>query len=731
MNGDVREIGRQITENGETGFATGDGTSSVVGELEKYLDIARSNKLLIAGVIAAALVIGLIVTMLSTPQYTATTRIEISSAEQNVTNVEGVQSERVLADRSYLPTQYELLESRSLALRVIRELDLANDEAFLRAYKIEPEEVAEINRAIVQILFNDVTIAPISNSLLVDISYESPSASLSARIADAWADAYIAENLDRRFGATIEAREFLEDRLEQTRQRLEDAERAAISYAAQEGLVSVQTAGEGGDSNSTVSQTLLGSELQEFNRALQQATADRVAAEASLAARTGSGGATSREFASSGMVELERRRSELLVELAELRSRFEDGYPQVQALQAQIDEIDRVIASQTGAAVSRLRADYQEALAREQRLLARVNDLQEQFVSQRQDSVEYNILQREVDTSREIYAGLLQRYREIGVVGVGESNVVIVDEAQIPRNQSSPNLVLNMLAALLAGFFVVIGGIYVADLFNQSLRDPKQVKSRLGLTLLASIPRTEEEDIVEELSSSYSELYESYFSMASSIAFSAGGVLPRSIMVTSSRPGEGKSLTSVAMAYFFARQGKRVLLLDCDLRKSGISKYLDADNQTGVSQYLLGNDDWRSMVIQSAPLEGFSAIPAGRKPLSAAELLANGRFQKLLDETEAEFDHIVVDAPPVLGLVDSPLIASSLDGLVFVIEANEGKWRYIEGSVARLKESNANILGAVVTKLDDRNTMYGYGTGYGYGYGYGDRPEEDEGLPAR
>ncbi|GGD49766.1 polysaccharide biosynthesis tyrosine autokinase [Erythrobacter arachoides] len=703
------------------------GFLSGVTDFEKYFDIARNNKVAIIAVLAVALALGLIATMLATPLYRSTTRIEISQEEQNVTNVEGVRDDRLRADRAFLPTQYELLESQSLASRVARELDLANDEAFLNAYQIQPVSGANLEPAITGVLLENIEIAPIINSTLVDISFSSPSPEVSAMVANGWADAFVTENLDRRFGATRDARDFLEERLQQYRDRLEVAERALIAYATEQGLVAVEMPREDGDSAGTASQTLVASELAAFSGALQEATAQRIAAEAALASRSGSNSASDADYGTGTAAQLRARRAELQVELANLRSQFSPSYPPVQALQAQIAELERVINQEQSSSQDRLRANYREALAREQRLQSQVNQVQSNYTDQRQDSVEYNILQREVETNREIYAGLLQRYREIGVVGVGESNINVVDAAQVPGAPYTPSLIRNLLISLVAGLVFVILGLYAYDFLNQTLRDPRQVRDRLGLNLLANIPRIPEGDIVEELQQSYSELYEAYFSLTSSIAFAAGGNVPRSLMITSSQPGEGKSLTAVAIAYLLARQGKKVLLVDVDLRKSGVGKYLSIDTPMGMSQYLLGNDDWQSLVIQSTPLEDFDVIPAGRKPLSAAELLSSGRFQRLLDEAAPLYDHVILDAPPVLGLADAPMIAPALDGVLLVIEANGGKWRHLESAVSRLRQANAELLGAAVTKLDERNAMYGYGSGYGYGYGYGgERKAESE-----
>jgi polysaccharide biosynthesis transport protein len=191
-------------------------------------------------------------------------------------------------------------------------------------------------------------------------------------------------------------------------------------------------------------------------------------------------------------------------------------------------------------------------------------------------------------------------------------------------------------------------------------------------------------------------------------------------MVGSTRPSEGKSLTSVALASIVSGRGRRVLLLDADMRHSGLSKYLEIGGGKGLSNYLRGEDAWEAMIQTAQPFD-FDIIPSGRQPPNAAELLAGDRFGELLQTLGAKYDHVIVDAPPVLGLADAPLIASAVSGVVMIIEANRGKVRMIAQALDRLERGGGKVFGAVVTKLDQRNQSYGYGDGYGYGYSYGQK----------
>ena len=681
---------------------------------ERIWQVIKNNKLLIAGFIAASLIIGIIATLLITPKYQASARIEISRVETNVTAVEGVETQDQVLDAQYYETQYELLRARSLAEQVVREGNLTTDEQFLKAFEIEnlgdnPE------KRLVGILLNNVSIAPVGTSNLVDIRFTSPDPALSARIANLWAQEYIASNLARRFGATTEARQFLEGRLEQLRERLEEAERELITYAAERNLFTVDTPAEGG-SDDTAAQTLVASDLQTLNSALAQATTERIAAQAAI---NGSGSALAPEDAAA-IQPLRQRRAELAAERAQLRATAGEQYPTVRALTDQINQLDQEIAKAEARSGGAVRARYRQALETEQRLRERVNELQTEFVGQRRDSVQYNILQREVDTNRSLYNALLQRYREIGVAGVGENNIALVDAAEVPSVPTEPNLPRNLLLSLLLGAAAAGGIILLREKLDQSLRDPAEVPEVLGIPLLGSIPRVTDESVDEALNSKHSELYEAYFNLFTNLGFLSETGVPKYLMLGSTRPAEGKSLSSVALADILSDRGKRVLLLDADMRHSGLSKYLEVSSGKGLSNILRGEEQWQPMVQTGAPY-AFQIISSGRQPPNAAELLAGDRFAQFLQSVGEQYDHIIVDAPPVLGLADAPLIASAVDGVVMVIEANKGKMRMIAQSLDRLERGGGKVFGAVVTKLDQRNQSYGYGYGYGYGYSYGEK----------
>ncbi|UIP07368.1 polysaccharide biosynthesis tyrosine autokinase [Erythrobacter sp. SDW2] len=399
---------------------------------------------------------------------------------------------------------------------------------------------------------------------------------------------------------------------------------------------------------------------------------------------------------------------------------FEPAYPAVEQLTSEIAALDKSIAQEEGRVRSVGRESYNEALQREQQLAAQVQALKGQFAGQNQASIQYNIYQREVNTNRQLYDALLQRYKEIGVAGVGANNISIVDRATVPKHPSSPNLLLYLAVSLLAGLGLAAAYVFLREQLNQSLRDPQDVKRLLGLPTLGVVPALEEERLSEDLNDVKSIVSEAYFSIGTSLSFLTGHGTPRSMLFTSTMPNEGKSTSAVALARVLARTGKRVLLIDADLRNPSAHLFIGDGRAVGLSNYLAGEDDVASLV-QPTDVDNLSLLAAGPIPPNPAELLTGPRLAELLQSGNQPFDHYVVDGPPVLGLADSPLIASTVEGVIFTIEANGSRLRAIETAIQRLRDANANVFGAIVTKVDNRNSSYGYGYGdkYGYGYTYG------------
>jgi polysaccharide biosynthesis transport protein len=706
----------------------------------RYLRIAQRWKWLILGVALVAAIAGLIVTYLTTPLYTAEATLEIQRENDRIVSVRGVEPETGSVDLEFYQTQYGLLQSRSLAERVATDLRLYADPNFFEMFgdddtarRVRESPLAN-NQATRQdrvrragaIMLRHVAVAPVRLSRLVAVRFTSPDPQFSARVINSWTRNFIETTLERRYEATSYARRFLERELGQLRTRLEESERQLVAYASQQRIINIPSsvASSATPGGTTVTERpLVAEDLAALNDQLNQATAARVAAESRL---RGGGGATPEALQNQAISSLRARRADLAAEQARLLTQFEPNYPPARALANQIQDLDRSIAREEGRVRSTLDSGYQSAVERERDLRARVAGLQQDLLNLRGRTIQYNIYQRDVDTNRQLYEGLLQRYKEIGIAGgVGVNNVSIVDAGQIPLRPSSPSLIRNMLFALLLGGVLGIGLAFAFEQIDETVSDPTDVERALGLPLLGTIPKSDSSDPIEELSDRKSPLVEAYLSTQTSLAFTTSHGVPKSLTVTSTRPAEGKSFTALALAQSLARTGRRVVLVDADMRSPSLHHMFDVSNERGLSNYLAGSDDLAAL-IKGGLADNLTLLPAGPSPPNAAELLVGERIGRLVAGLAERFDHVILDAPPVMGLADTPLIASRVEGVVFIVESHNTPSTMARVAINRLKDAQATVLGVLLTKFESKRAQNGYG--YDYGYGYGQR--EDRAKPA-
>ena len=706
------------------------GEQEQVPAVRRYLRILNRRKGVIAGSAIVCLLLGLVVTLLITPKYTAKTTLEISRESNNIAPVQGVERETGAADQEFYQTQYGLLRSRVLAERVAAELRLVDDPKFYETFgytkrrpafdlvrgRFKPAGRADRQRVAGEILLDHISVTPTRLSRLVDISFVSPDPAFSARVVNVWTTNFIRISLERRYQATSYARSFLETRLGQLRQRLESSERQLVAYASQQKLINLPAVQASG-STQTAERSIVADDLSALNGALAQAKASRIDAEAKLQQAGGSSAAEA--LRNEAISTLRARRAELAGEYQKLLVQFEPEYPAAHALQSQIAQIDRSIGREEQRVSGSIQGEYRQSEDRERMLQSRVDALKRSFLDQRRRAIQYNIFQREVDTNRELYDGLLQRYKEIGVAGgVGINNVAVVDPADPPLKPSSPRLLLNLALALIAGLGI---GALIALLLEQAdeaIADPAEMQRLLGLPLLGTIPKLTDQEPRTAILDRKSALVDAYLTVQANLQFTTAHGVPRSLAVTSTRPAEGKSTTALALATVLARARRRVVLVDGDMRSPSVHRLMGIGHENGLSNYLSGSDDVASLLH---PIEefGLSVITSGPIPPNAAELLTSGRLAKLVVALLEQFDHVVIDSPPVMGLADAPLIASRLEGVVYAVESHGIRASLVATGLDRLVSANAHIIGGVLTKFESRRSVSDYGYDYGYTYGRG------------
>ena len=694
--------------------------------IANYWRIARRHKWLLLTTIAATLIFSLILTVISEKQYTAVTKIEIARANGNVVDVENIRNEVTTADQEFYATQYGLLQSNALAERVAKTLKLSRDPRFIEAFNIDSETAGaalndkEALLTIRKILLTHLVLEPIRSSSLVNVGFISTQPGLSADIANTWARAFIQSNIDRGFEETAFAREYLEEKLVELRDKLETSERQAVGYARRERIFQIDQTNEKGSVVS--SRSLTEQELSAFNDALNDATTNRIAAEAAFR-----NNATTNPSSNGSLEILRGQRAQAAAEYQQMLVQFEPGYPVVKALASRLSQLDKSIVAEekrfASSARQDLNAQFQSARSREISLRAKVSETTQKLLDEKNRRIDYNIYEREVDNNRQLYDALLQRYKEVGVSsGVGSTNVSIVDRADVPQQPSSPNLILNLLIALFVGTVLGLILTILREQFDVSFNDSGDVERQLGLSLLGTIPDsgTEDLDTVAMIHDRKSALSEAYMSLRTRLAFATTHGFPKVISVTSTRPGEGKSTSSLALANALAVSGKRVLLIDCDMRSPSLHTMLGCNNERGLSNALAGDDDLSQIIVNSHAAKGIDLIPAGPQPPNAAELMIDDRMGLLLARLSESYDHVVCDSPPVIGLADALLIATKVEATLFVIRAHSTNVSSARSALQRLTGVPCNLVGALLTHFDPGQTTYGYGYDYGYGYSTGE-----------
>jgi polysaccharide biosynthesis transport protein len=464
--------------NGYPYYPQFDATEAPGGfDFYKYLRILTKYRWLIVGIIGTALALALVVTFLMTPVYRATSSIEIDREAMNIVKVDGIQPDESRGGGlEFYQTQYELLASRSLVERVVTTLRLADDDQFLvqnrtiastiRAWIFgEPQQVEASTpenktRQLVSRLTGMLTISPVRGSRIVKINIDHPYPQVAQRVANGFAEVFIADNLDRRYDATSYARKFLEDRLQQLKGKLEESEKQAVKYAEEQGIINV-------DGNKNLSAT----DLEVVNAKLAEIRSERIKKELLWKQAQATDGLGLKEILESPAIQENRKlRAQIAAQYQQKLAIYKPAFPDMIELHNQIKELDRQVQTDVSSIKQSIQSAYIAAKEEEDSLLAQLDKSKSEVVDQRNRSIQYNILQREVDTNRQLYDGLLQRYKEIGVAGgVGTNNISIVDKAPMPILPRSPNIRLNIALGLLAGLLILTTASRLLKMLNVSL----------------------------------------------------------------------------------------------------------------------------------------------------------------------------------------------------------------------------------------------------------------------
>lgn len=439
--------------------------------LSEYWYAIRSRWWLVAGITLLVVLVTLAITFFMTPQYRATSTLQIERDAMNVVNVENLIPSESPMDRDFYQTQYELLQSRTLAREVIREAKLGSHPQFKEvadaaAAKAEgqSERVKQdmIERALTGQVLEGLEVEPVRNSRLVRIHFQSPDPELAAKVANTYARLFIANNLSRRLDASTFAVKYLSERLAQLKSRVEESEKELVGYSADQQIVSI------GDNQPS----LAAQNLSELNGMLAAAQDAKIKAEAAWQQARNASGLGIPQVSSNPVVQsLRQTKATLSAEYQQKLSTYKPDYPEMMRLKSQISELDRQINAEVANVRQSIKAEYDAATMQENMLVSRIAGLKGDELDLQNRSIRYNMLKREVDTNRQLYDALLQRFKEIGVAGnVGANNISVIDSADVPTQAYSPRVALFLAVGLIFGVFLGLVAALIAYFLGSAPR---------------------------------------------------------------------------------------------------------------------------------------------------------------------------------------------------------------------------------------------------------------------
>ena len=698
------------------------------GMLFNYLQMIWKRRWLVSALALALSAIGTTRALMETPLYTSTVRIQIDREAARIVDSGGVAPAEA-ADGESLRTQYEILKSRSVAERVAAAIKAGDDAdvqeprqlSLLRLMKSwlggeSPAEPTALDaptreQRAAGIIADNTSVRPVPGSRLVDISVVDPLPERAARMANAYAEAYISQTIDKRFQSSAYAKTFLEDQSKQLQIRLQEAETALLNFSEAKQIIILSERS-----------TIVESNLAAANAALSGLIADRIRNEQIWKQVEVHEGVDLPQFLANAVIQhLRSSRKALETEYQEKLETFKPSYPAMIEISSKMREIDRQLGAEIKTIKASLRGAYDASLQQEQQTRAQIETLRAEVLDLQRNLIRYNILKREVDTNRQLYNGLLQRLKEVEVAGgVGTNNVFIVDRARVAASPTSPNLSRAIGLWLTLGIGIGLGAAYLLELLDDVLHTAEQLEQITGLATLGLIPAAPRHTTADaEIDDPRSPMLEAYRSVATSLQFSTDKGLPKTLLLASAGPGEGKSISALALSRHFAARGLRVLLVDADLRNPSLHERLRLGNDVGLSTYLAGAC-MPPDAMQATDIATLAFMPAGPLPPNAADLLASPRLHSLLTIGLEVFDLIVLDGPPVVDLADAQILASAATATVFIAGAGQARTGAVRAALRRLELARASVVGTVLTRYDGRLDSYGYGYGYGvYGSSQG------------
>jgi succinoglycan biosynthesis transport protein ExoP len=717
-----------------------------------YLIVLRKHQWLIVFFLLTVVSIVTIATFRMQPVYEATARVEIDRENSNTIHFGDSDSYDMYEDlEDYITTQSKILQSETLAMQTIKSMGLDRLPQF-GGQGGKPAAVASGGDASLR---RPVALGPFlgglsvkrePNSRLLDVTFSGTDPVLAARIVNAHLQNFIEQNFRSKYEAAAQASNWLAGQLNEMKIKVEKAEDARLAYERENQIWTID------EKNDISSQ-----KLADLNKQLTDAQADRINKEAVYQlAQAGNYDALPAVRQSMVIQDILKQESELSAQYTDAVNQYGPKFPKVLRLQAQLKDLDQLVAREKTNIANQVEAEYHGARQKEL-LLKQALDQQKTEVNQMAEKlVQYNILKREAEANKQLYDGMLQKLKEAGITaGLRSSNIRIVDPALIPSGPSRPNKSRNIMLSILVGLVGGIGLALLREYLDNTVKTPDDIETLARLPSLAVVPamaasngkhRGRFSNLLKspamvsnegraELVSHHmpqSQMSEAFRALRTSLLLSQADHPPQVILMTSALPREGKTTAAVNLAVTLAQLGDKTLLVDADLRKPGINRALSLvdGKHAGLSSYLAGVSSLDLITVPHPAIANLAAIPTGPIPPNPADLLSSRRLTELMADLRSRYKFVVIDSPPIMAATDAVILSVLVDGVLMVVRSGETPKEAFTRTRDLLAGVKCHILGVVLNAVDASSPDYYYSYRY-YPYSYGGYGREEEGKKSR
>jgi len=718
-------------------------------DLVRYWRAIGRNKWRILALVAAVGILAAFVASSLPPVYRASATILVEASKPKIVSIEEVYSSLAGAQREYYQTQFEILKSRELAARLVRQLKLAEHPQFKPGAQPpafyekwlpkgffgdddrESASLEQIERRVIRAVQRDITPQLVRNSQLIRIAFDSRDPELAAAVPNALAEIYIESDLESRMQMNRKASAFLTGQTAELKKKVAEAEQALQAFREREKIIDTKT----------LSQSGVTRQVEELNTSLIEARRRRNEAQYAYQQVTALAQGKSQESLESLpaiqkhplVLKLREAEAEAERRYTDASKRYGAEHPRMITAESELKSARENARRGLAGAVQTVTREFESARANEASIERTLNAAKGDIQNLNRKEFQLAALEREVATSRQFYDMFMQRYKETSISGEMHSPIArVVDPAIVPSGPSGPNKRLIVGLSLLAALLVAISLALLLERLDNTIKSSHEVETRLGVPTLGVLNITRlksgmqlERLFLEDPQTSFAEAIRT---IRSGVMLSSIDSPKKIVLVTSSVPEEGKTTVAANLAFALG-QVKKTLLIDADMRRPKIGRILGGaqSNLIGLSQLVSGEAPLERCVHPVEQGMQLHVLPAGRIPPNPLELLASHRFTEAMERLAANFDAIVIDSPPVQLVSDALVLSSIATDVVYVIKADDTPYPLARLGIRRLRRVNAPILGVVLNQLDPlkADRYYGEYSGYGrryynkkYGYGY-------------